>query len=172
MWFESLPHQETGRPFCGLITARHNYSVSCPGSSFRRSVRKTMKFTSLIGRGCSAHSYCMISTSWTHAAMKKLIVVCYCMYHTLHSMVTIRCLFALLTLILFCLAVFAISQLPAGCELWQFATSKSFRYLAAPPIAANLGPDMSCALQVVHALTRCDAVYKHGDHIARRILIY
>ena len=56
--------------------------------------------SSLMGRGCSAHSYCRISTPWPHAAMKKLIVVCYCMYHTLHSMATTRCSFALLTLML------------------------------------------------------------------------
>ena len=50
------------------------------------------------GKGhSSAHSYCRMSTSWPHAAMKKLIVVCYCTYHTPHCMATIRCSFALLT---------------------------------------------------------------------------
>ena len=31
------------------------------------------------GKGCSAHSYCRMSTPCRHAAMKKLIVVCNCM---------------------------------------------------------------------------------------------
>ncbi|KAJ8351860.1 hypothetical protein SKAU_G00233360 [Synaphobranchus kaupii] len=52
------------------------------------------------------------------------------------------------------LTVFAASQLPAGCELWlAFGTGKSFRYLAAHQIAACLGPEMSCALPMFHALT-------------------
>ena len=45
----------------------------------------------------SAHSYCRMSTPRPHAALKKLIVVGYCTYHTLHSMATTRCSFALLT---------------------------------------------------------------------------
>ena len=48
------------------------------------------------GKGCSASCYCRMSTPWPHAAMKKLVVVCYCTYHTLHSMATTRCSFALL----------------------------------------------------------------------------
>ena len=48
-------------------------------SKIRRSVRKTSKLSSPLGRGCSAHSYCRISTPCRHAALKKLIVVCYCM---------------------------------------------------------------------------------------------
>ena len=59
-------------------------------SKIRRSVRKTSKLSSPLGRGCSAHSYCQISTPCRHAALKKLIVVCYCMQHTLHSMATTR----------------------------------------------------------------------------------
>ena len=43
-------------------------------------------------KGCSAHSYTPAPFS-----NEKLIVVCYCTYHTLHSMATTRCLFALLT---------------------------------------------------------------------------
>ena len=31
------------------------------------------------GKGRAAHSYCRMSTPCRHAAMKKLIVVCYCM---------------------------------------------------------------------------------------------
>ena len=44
--------------------------------------------------GVLAHSYCRMSTPWPQAATKKLIVVCCCTYHTLHST---RCSFALLT---------------------------------------------------------------------------
>ena len=47
--------------------------------SFRRSIRKTSKLSSPLGRGCSAHSHCRMSTPCRHAALKKLIVVCYCM---------------------------------------------------------------------------------------------
>ena len=54
------------------------------------------------------------------------------------------------------LAVFAINHLPAGCELWlAFGNGKSFRYLAAHQISASLGPEMSCALRIFHALTGC-----------------
>ena len=60
-------------------------------SKIRRSVRKTSKLSSPLGRGRSAHSYCRMSTPCRHAALKKLIVVCYCMKHTLHSMATTRC---------------------------------------------------------------------------------
>ena len=56
---------------------------------------KEVVLTSSIGSGCSAHSYCKISTPWLRAATKKLIVVCYCTYHTLHSMATTRCQLAL-----------------------------------------------------------------------------
>ena len=38
-----------------------------------------------------------MSTPWFRAATKKLIVVCYYTYHTLHSIGTPRCPFALLT---------------------------------------------------------------------------
>ena len=63
------------------------------------------------------------------------------------------------------LALFAISQLPAGCELWlSFGTGKSFRYLAAHQIAACLGPEMSCALPMFHALTGCDTVSSFAGH--------
>jgi len=49
------------------------------------------------------------------------------------------------------LAVFAINNLPAGCELWlAFVTGKSFRYLAAHDIVASLGPEMSCAQPMFH----------------------
>ena len=48
-------------------------------SKIRRSVRKTSKLSSPLGRGCSAHSYCRMSTPCRHAALKKLIVICYCM---------------------------------------------------------------------------------------------
>ena len=48
-------------------------------SKIRRSVRKTRKLFSPMGRGCSAHSYCRMATPCRHAALKKLIVVCYCM---------------------------------------------------------------------------------------------
>ena len=116
------------------------------------------------GKGCSAHSYCRMSTPWPHAAMKKLIVVCYCTYHTLHSMATTRCSFALLTPMLV-LAVFSINHLPAGCELClAYGTGKSFRYLAAHQIAANLRPEMSCALPMFHALTGCDNVSRFAEH--------
>ena len=40
---------------------------------------KISKLSSPVGRGCSAHSYCRMSTPCRHAALKKLIVVCYCM---------------------------------------------------------------------------------------------
>jgi len=48
-------------------------------SKIRHSVRKTSKLSSPLGRGCSAHSYSRMSTPCRHAALKKLIVVCYCM---------------------------------------------------------------------------------------------
>ena len=63
------------------------------------------------------------------------------------------------------LAVFAISQLPARCELWvAFGTGKSFRYLAAHQIAACLGPEMACALPMFHALTGCNTVSVFAGH--------
>ena len=63
------------------------------------------------------------------------------------------------------LAVFAITYLPAGCELWvAFGTSKSFRYMAANQIAVSLGPEMSCALPLFHALTCCDTVSSFAGH--------
>ena len=63
------------------------------------------------------------------------------------------------------LAVFAITYLPAGCEVWlAFRTGKSFRYMAAHQIAASLGPEMSCMLQVFHALTGCDTVSSFAGH--------
>ena len=40
---------------------------------------KIRKLSSPMGRGCSAHSYCRISTPCRHAALKKLIVIYYCM---------------------------------------------------------------------------------------------
>ena len=55
------------------------------------------------------------------------------------------------------LAVFAIRQLTAGCELWlAFGTRKSFLYLAAQQIAVCLGPERSCALPMFHTLTGCN----------------
>ena len=90
-----VPYQETGRTFCGLTATRQNYSISCRSFSIRRSVRKTRKLSSPMGRNRSAHSYCRMSTSWPHAAMKKLIVVCYCTYHMLQRMAITRCSFAL-----------------------------------------------------------------------------
>ena len=44
-------NQETGRTFWGLTATRQNYSVSCPMSSSRRSVRKTRKLSSPMERG-------------------------------------------------------------------------------------------------------------------------
>jgi len=42
------------------------------------------------------------------------------------------------------LAVFTITYLPAGCELWlAFGIGKSFRYMTANQIAVSLGPEMS-----------------------------
>ena len=78
-----LQYQKTGRTFSGLTATRQNYSVSSARSSFGRSVKKTRKLSSLMGRGCSAHSYCRMSTPWHREVMKKLIVICYCTYHTL-----------------------------------------------------------------------------------------
>ena len=83
--------------FCGLTATRRNYSVYCPRSSFRRSGRKKRKLSSPVGRGCSTHSYCRMSTLWPHTATKKLMVVHYCAYHKLNSMTTTRYSFALLT---------------------------------------------------------------------------
>ena len=111
-------YQETGRTFCGTTATRQNYSVSWPMSSFRRSIRKTRQLSSPMGRGWSAHSYCRMSTPWLHAIIKKLIVVCYCTYHTLHSMATTRCSFALLTPMLWswlCLH----SELARAFATWQ-----------------------------------------------------
>ena len=52
--------------------------------------------------------------------------------------------------------VFAITNIPAGCELWlAFGTGKSFRYLVAHQISASFGPEMPCALPMFHALTGC-----------------
>ena len=63
------------------------------------------------------------------------------------------------------LAVFAITYLPAGHELWlAFVTGKSFRYMAANQIAVSLGPEMSCALPIFHALTCCDTVSSFAGH--------
>ena len=63
------------------------------------------------------------------------------------------------------LAVFAITYLPAGCELWlAFGTGKSFRYVAANQLAVNLRPEMSCALPIFHALTCCDTVSSFAGH--------
>ena len=63
------------------------------------------------------------------------------------------------------LAVFAITYLPAGCELWlAFGTGKSVRYMAANQIAVSLGPEMSCALPIFHALTYCDTVSSFAGH--------
>ena len=99
-----------------------------------------------------------MSTHCPHAPVKKLIVVRYCTYHTLHSMDTTRCSFALFTPMLV-LAVLAINHLPAGCELWlAFGNGKSFRYLAAHQIAASLRPEMSGDLPMFSALTGCDTV--------------
>jgi hypothetical protein len=87
--------QVDSRPFCRLTATRQNYSVSCLQAVCKED--KEVVLTSPIGSGCSAHSYCKISTPWLRAATKKLIVVCYCTYHTLHSMATTRCQLALLT---------------------------------------------------------------------------
>ena len=63
------------------------------------------------------------------------------------------------------LVMFAINHLPAGCELWlAFGTGKSFRYLTAHQIGASLGPEMSCALPMSHALTGCDTVSSFAGH--------
>ena len=63
------------------------------------------------------------------------------------------------------LAVFGINHLPAGCELWlAYGTGKSFRYMAAHQVAASLGPQMSCALSMFHALTGCDIVSTFAGH--------
>ena len=63
------------------------------------------------------------------------------------------------------LAVFAISQLPSRCELWlAFGTGKSFRYLAAHQMSKCLGPEMSRALPMFHALTGCDTVSSFAGH--------
>ena len=63
------------------------------------------------------------------------------------------------------LAVFTINYLPAGCELWlAFVTGKIFRYMAAHQIAVSLGPEMSCALPMFHALTSCDTVSSFAGH--------
>ena len=69
------------------------------------------------------------------------------------------------------LAVFAINYLPAGCEVWlAFVTGKIVRYMAAHQIAVSLGPEMSCALPMFHALTGCDTVSSFARH--RNIFIY
>ena len=68
------------------------------------------------------------------------------------------------------LAVFAITYLPAGCEVWlAFGTGKSFRYMAANQIAVSLGPEMPCALPIFHAVTLYPALLdmerrQHGQH--------
>ena len=85
--------QVDSRPFCRLTATRQNYSVPCLQAVCKED--KEVVLTSPIGSGCSAHSYCKISTPWLRAATKKLIVVCYCTYHTLHSMATTRCQLAL-----------------------------------------------------------------------------
>ena len=48
-------------------------------SKIRRSVRKISKLSSPLGKGCSAHSYCRMSTPCRHVALEKLIFICYCM---------------------------------------------------------------------------------------------
>ena len=146
------------RNWQNVLWADSNKSVSCTKSSFRRSVRKTRKLSSPMGRRCSEHSYCRMSTPWPHAVIKKLVVLCYCIYHTLHSMATTRCSFALLTTMLV-LAVFGINHLPVACVLWlAFGTGKSFRYLAAHQIAVSLRTEMSCTLPMFHAFTGWDNV--------------
>ena len=63
------------------------------------------------------------------------------------------------------LVVFAITYLPARCEVWlAFGTGKSFRYMAANQIAVSLGPHMSCALPIFHALTCCDTISRFAGH--------
>ena len=105
-------------------------ACSSPRSSSRGSARKARYLCSLVGRGCSAHSYCRISTPWPHGAMKKLIVVRCCTYHVHaahhgHHQMLIRTVYTHVVV----LAVFSINQLPAGCELWlAFETGKSFVY--------------------------------------------
>ena len=58
-------------------------------------------------------------------------------------------------------------------ELWlAFGTGKSFRYLAAPEIAAGLGPEKAQALPMFHVLTGCDTASSfagHGKKTARTI---
>ena len=115
-------------------------------SKIRRSVRKTSKLSSPLGRGCSAHSYCRMSTPCGHTALKKLIVV-----RTVDTDVVV-------------LAVFAITYLPAEYLWLAFGTNKSFRYMAANQIAVSLGPEMSCALPIFHALTCCDTVSSFAGH--------
>jgi len=85
-----------------------------------------------------------MSTLWPRATMKKLIVVFYCTYYTLHSMAITRQPIRTVDTDVVVLAVFAIYHLPAGCKLWlAFVIGKSFRYLAALQIGASLGEEMS-----------------------------
>ena len=63
------------------------------------------------------------------------------------------------------MTVFGICHLPAECELClAFGTGKSFRYLTAYQMPASLGPEMSCALPMCHALTGCDTVHSFAGH--------
>ena len=63
------------------------------------------------------------------------------------------------------MTVFGICHLPAECELWlAFGTGKSFRYLTAHQIPASLGPEVSCALPMFHALAGCDTVSSFVGH--------
>jgi len=44
--------------------------------------KKDKEVVVIDGKGVlTAHSYCNMSTPWLRAAMRKLIVVCYCTYH-------------------------------------------------------------------------------------------
>ena len=72
----------------------------------------------------------------THATMNKLIVVCSCMYHTLYSMSTSICSFALLMLMLwFCV------------------------YHKQPQLDVNsVRPAFAIWQPVFHAMTACDTV--------------
>ena len=53
-------------------------------------------------------------------------------------------------------AVFAINHLPARCTHSELARAHN--------IAASLGPEMSCALPMFHALTGCDTVSSFAGH--------
>ncbi|QQP55395.1 uncharacterized protein LOC103506659, partial [Caligus rogercresseyi] len=63
------------------------------------------------------------------------------------------------------LAVSVVQELQPEYKLWlALGTGRSFRYLAAHEMAAELGPEKARALPMFHTLTGCDTVSSFARH--------